>query len=70
MSQKMKIIYLGILLNVKNNVYENDTELLKKDLLILKKILLVQSNNQQMKNIEKNMQKVLTRARWNAIIIM
>ena len=63
MSQKMKIIYLGILLNVKNNVYENDTELLKKDLLILKKILLVQSNNQQMKNIEKNMQKVLTKAR-------
>ncbi len=63
MSQKMKTIYLGILLNVKNNVYENNTELLKKDLLILKKILLVQSNNQQMKNIEKNMQKVLTRTR-------
>lgn len=63
MSQKMKTIYLGILLNVKNNAYENNIELLKKDLLTLKKILLVQKNNQQMKNIEKNMQKVLTMAR-------
>ena len=63
MSQRMKTIYLGILLNVKNNAYENNIELLKKDLLTLKKILLVQKNNQQMKNIEKNMQKVLTRAR-------
>ena len=63
MSQRMKTIYLGILLNVKNNAYENNIELLKKDLLTLKKILLVQKNNQQMKNIEKNMQKVLTMAR-------
>ena len=63
MSQRMKTIYLGILLNVKNNAYENNIELLKKDLLTLKKILLVQKNIQKMKNIEKNMKKVLTRAR-------
>ena len=61
MSQKTKITYLKILLNIKNNAYENNTELLKKDLIALKKILLTQKDNQQMQKLEKNMQKVLTK---------
>lgn len=63
MSQKTKITYLKILLNIKNNAYENNTELLKKDLIALKKILLTQKDNQQMQKLEKNMQKVLTKTK-------
>ena len=63
MSQKTKITYLKILLNIKNNAYENNTGLLKKDLIALKKILLTQKDNQQMQKLEKNMQKVLTKAK-------
>ena len=63
MSQKTKIAYLKILLNIKNNAYENNTELLKKDLIALKKILLTQKDNQQMQKLEKNMQKVLTKTK-------
>ncbi len=63
MSQKTKIAYLKILLNIKNNAYENNTGLLKKDLIVLKKILLTQKDNQQMQKLEKNMQKVLTKTK-------
>lgn len=63
MSQKTKITYLKILLNIKNNAYKNNTGLLKKDLIALKKILLTQKDNQQMQKLEKNMQKVLTKAK-------
>ena len=63
MSKKIKMAYLNILLNVKNNVYENDAELLKRDLLILKKILLIEKDNLQMQKLEKSMQKVLTMKR-------
>ena len=63
MSQKTKIAYLKILLNIKNNAYENNTGLLKKDLIVLKKIFLTKKDNQQMQKLEKNMQKVLTKTK-------
>lgn len=61
MSQKSKLEYLKVLLNVKSGVYQNDKLQLKKDLLIIKKLLLLEcnSNNQELIQLESAMQKVL-----------
>ena len=63
MSQKTKIIYLGILINIKRNAYQDNTNLLKQDLIILRKLLLIDKDNQKMQKLEKSMQLVLTRTR-------
>jgi len=56
---KFKIQYLNILQNVKNNVYENDKQALKQDLMTLRNMLIVYKDNENMKKLEKNMTKVL-----------
>ena len=60
---KFKIEYLNILSNIKNNVYENDRETLKKDLITLRNMLVIYQGNEHMQKLEKNMTKVLTRTR-------
>ena len=62
MTQKTKIIYVGILHNIKINAYANNKDLLKKDLSTLQRLLLIDKENENMKKIAKNMQKVLTLA--------
>ena len=62
MSQKTKIIYLGILMNIKKNAYQDNTNLLRQDLITLKRLLLIDKDNQKMQSLEKNMQLVLTKA--------
>ena len=60
---QFKIQYLNILQNVKNNAYENNTQLLKEDLITLRNMLIVYKDNENMKKLEKNMTKVLTKTR-------
>lgn len=55
MSQKSKLAYLKILLNVKENAYQNNKELLKQDLTTLRNLLLIDSENQHMQRLEKCM---------------
>ena len=62
MSQKTKIIYLGILMNIKKNAYQDNTNLLRQDLITLRRLLLIDKDNQKMQSLEKNMQLVLTKA--------
>lgn len=59
MSKKSKLIYLGILLNIKQGVYNTDKELLKKDLLVLRQLLSFDSQNQKMQLVENKMQLIL-----------
>ena len=59
MSKKSKLIYLGILLNVKQGVYNTDKELLKRDLLVLRQLLSFDRDNQKMQLVENKMQLIL-----------
>ena len=61
MSSKNKLEYLKVLMNIKSDIYKTNKTQLKKDLLVIKKLLLLEVNkdNQELKQIEKSMQKVL-----------
>ena len=59
MSKKSKLVYLGILLNVKQGVYNTDKELLKRDLLVLRQLLSFDRDNQKMQLVENKMQLIL-----------
>lgn len=61
MSSKSKLAYLNILLNVKQGVYETNKTQLQLDLLTLKKLLLleVNDNNLQMQNLYNGLQRKL-----------
>ena len=63
MLTKLKVQYLNILRNVKENAYDNNKELLKQDLITLRNILVVYQDNENMKKLEKNMTKVLTKTK-------
>ena len=59
MSKKSKLVYLGILLNIKQGVYNTDKELLKRDLLVLRQLLSFDRDNQKMQLVENKMQLIL-----------
>lgn len=61
MSEKSKLQYLKVLININQGVYENNPTQFKKDLLIVKKLLLleVNQNNTQLQNLYNAMQKKL-----------
>ena len=61
MSEKSKLQYLKVLININQGVYENNPIQFKKDLLIIKKLLLleVNQNNTQLQNLYNAMQKKL-----------
>jgi len=61
MSSKSKLEYLKVLMNIKSGVYQNNKLQLKKDLLIVQKLLLLECNqdNQELTNLENSMKKVL-----------
>jgi hypothetical protein len=63
MSTKSKLIYLKILMNIKNNVYSQNQAQLKNDLLMIKRLLIIENQDKtNLQKIEKNMQKLLTKA--------
>lgn len=66
MSSKSKLAYLNILLNVKQGVYETNKTQLQLDLLTLKKLLLleVNNNNLQMQNLYNGLQRKLKKVAW------
>ena len=71
MSTKSKLIYLKILMNIKNNVYSQNQAQLKNDLLMIKRLLIIENQDKtNLQKIEKNMQKLLTKASWYDIIII
>ena len=49
MSEKSKLEYLKVLLNIKANAYQDNALLLKKDLLTLKRLLLIENNTNDRK---------------------
>jgi hypothetical protein len=61
MSTKNKLIYLKILMNIKNNVYKTNKNQLIADLQMIKRLLEIEINkdNQELITIQKNMQKML-----------
>lgn len=61
MSSKSKLEYLNVLMNIKNNVYKDNKLQLKKDLLIVQKLLLIEANqnNQDLQRLEESFKKVL-----------
>ena len=61
MSTKNKLIYLKILMNIKNNVYKTNKNQLISDLQMIKRLLEIEINkdNQELITIQKNMQKML-----------
>lgn len=61
MSTKNKLIYLKILMNIKNNVYKTNKNQLIADLQMVKRLLEIEINkdNQELITIQKNMQKML-----------
>ena len=61
MSSKSKLEYLNVLMNIKNNVYQNNKLQLTKDLLIVQKLLLIEvnQNNQDLQRLEESFKKVL-----------
>lgn len=61
MSKKSKLMYLNILLNLKNGVYNNDKDTLKQDLLTLKLLLMVDKDNQKMQMVQNKMLLLLKR---------
>lgn len=61
MSKRSKLMYLNILLNLKNGVYNNDKDTLKQDLLTLKLLLMVDKNNIKMQQVENKMLLLLKR---------
>lgn len=63
MSEKSKLEYLKILVNIKDNVYKDNSNLLKKDLLTLKKLLLLESNKNDRKLLQvyNGLQKIKVR---------
>ena len=64
MSSQSKLVYLKVLLNVKNNAYEGNLALLKQDLITLRNLLLIDKTNQQMARLYENMEKVYSKRRW------
>ena len=46
MSTKSKLIYLKILMNIKNNVYTGNQAQLKSDLLMVKRLLIIEKNQE------------------------
>ena len=63
MSSQSKLVYLKVLLNVKNNAYEGNLTLLKQDLITLRNLLLIDKTNQQMARLYENMEKVYSKRR-------
>jgi len=71
MSTKSKLIYLKVLMNIKNNVYLQNQAQLKSDLLMIKRLLIIENQDKtNLQKIEKNMQKLLTKESWYDIIII
>lgn len=63
MSEKSKLEYLKILLNIKGNAYNNNKNLLLKDLLTLKRLLLIENNtnDRKLQQVYTCLQKVKNR---------
>ena len=63
MSEKSKLEYLKILLNIKENAYNNNKNLLLKDLLTLKRLLLIENNtnDRKLQQVYTCLQKVKNR---------
>lgn len=63
MSEKSKLEYLKILLNIKENAYNNNRNLLLKDLLTLKRLLLIENNtnDRKLQQVYTCLQKVKSR---------
>lgn len=63
MSEKSKLEYLKILLNIKGNAYNNNKNLLLKDLLTLKRLLLIENNtnDRELQQVYTCLQKVKNR---------
>lgn len=49
MSSKSKAMYLGVLMNFKNKVYDNNPTALKNDLITLRNLLLQECNKEDTK---------------------
>ena len=61
MSKKSKFMYLNILLNLKQGVYNEDREQLRQDLLTLRLLLMVDKDNQKMQMVQNKMLLLLRR---------
>lgn len=63
MSEKSKLEYLKILLNIKGNACNNNKNLLLKDLLTLKRLLLIENNtnDRKLQQVYTCLQKVKNR---------
>ena len=63
MSEKSKLEYLKVLVNIKENAYKGNKNLLLKDLLTLKKLLLIENNvnDRKLQQVYTCLQKVKSR---------
>ena len=61
MSKRSKLMYLNILLNLKQGVYNEDREQLRQDLLTLRLLLMVDKDNQKMQMVQNKMLLLLRR---------
>ena len=63
MSEKSKLEYLKVLMNIKANAYNDNKNLLLKDLLTLKKLLLIENNtnDRKLQQVYSCLQKVKSR---------
>lgn len=63
MSEKSKLEYLKVLINIKENAYNNNKNLLLKDLLTLKRLLLIENNvnDRKLQQVYTCLQKVKSR---------
>ena len=59
MSDKSKLIYLGILLNIRKGVYATNQDQLRQDLLKLRYLLTIEKDNQKMQVVENKMKLML-----------
>ncbi len=59
MSDKSKLIYLGILLNIRKGVYATNQDQLRQDLLRLRYLLTIEKDNQKMQVVENKMKLML-----------
>lgn len=63
MSEKSKLEYLKVLINIKANAYNDNKNLLLKDLLTLKRLLLIENNtnDRKLQQVYTCLQKVKNR---------
>ena len=69
MSDKSKLIYLGILLNIRKGVYATNQDQLRQDLLKLRYLLTIEKDNQKMQVVENKMKLMLKKC-WHLILIV